>query len=82
MVRSITEVRCTATDGRGGSGGGGKAKTRIGLFAGPSGFIENGTVDFRDNDIVVPARVESGGGTEGEGVKFRLRKEAEINGWD
>lgn len=62
-------MRCTATDGGGGSRGGssgGKTETGIGLFAGPSGFIENGTVDFRDNDIVVPARVESSGGTEGE----------------
>lgn len=82
-VGRITEVRGTATEGGGGSGGwGSKAETGIGLFAGPSGFIENGTVDFRDNDIVIPARVESGGRTEGEGVKFRLRKKAEINGWD
>lgn len=65
----ITEVRGTATgSGGGGSGGGGggKPETGIGLFAGPSGFIENGTIDFRDNDIVFPARIESGGGTEGE----------------
>lgn len=80
-------MRSTATDTGGGGSrrrgcGGGEAETGIGLFAGPSRFIENGTVNFRDNDVVITARVKSEGRTEGERVKFRLRKETEINGWD
>lgn len=36
----------------------GKAKARISLFAAAGGFVKDGAVDFRDNDVVAASEVE------------------------
>jgi hypothetical protein len=49
---------------------------RVGLAAGPSGFVELRTIDFGREKVRRVAKVEGrgGGGTEGESVELRLRK--------
>jgi hypothetical protein len=49
---------------------------RVGLVAGPNGFVELRTVDFWREKVRGVAEVEGGGGggTEGESVELQLRK--------
>lgn len=58
----MAKVRGAAAEGRGGGrcGGSGGRKTEagIGLFARTGGLVEDGTVDFGDNDVVAAQRVE------------------------
>lgn len=56
-------MRRTAVYGRGS-----KSETRVGLFTTTGGFIENGVVNFGDNDVVL--EIESGIG--------RLRESVEV----
>lgn len=51
----------------------------VGLLAAASGFVEIGTVDFRDYGIVIAVAVTIGGAGEGEGVEFGLSEEAEVD---
>lgn len=47
--------------GLGGCGGGlrrGKTEPRVGLFTATGGFIENGAVNFGDNDLVAAVGIE------------------------
>lgn len=46
-----------------------KAETIVGLFSGTSRFVEDGTVDFGDNDVVAEARRWS---TARKSVEFGL----------
>ncbi len=57
-------------------GGVGIGGARVGLAAGPGGFVELRTVDFGREKVRGVAEVEGrgGGGTEGKSVKLRLRK--------
>lgn len=70
------EAGNAATVASGGSGGGSirllAAGTRVGLAAGASALVEEGSVDFGDDEAVGVAEVEGGGGgggEEGEGLE-------------
>lgn len=76
-----TKVRGAAANASGGSGRG-KAETRIGLFAATGRFVEDGPINFGDNDVVAAAGIECGGGAEGKSIEFGLGEVAEIDGWD
>lgn len=59
------EVRCASVKGGGlgdcgGRLGRGKTETRVGLFTATGGFIENGAVDFGDNDVIAAVGIEGG----------------------
>lgn len=77
----------------GGGGSGGRrlglarseAETRVGLFATAGGFVENGAVDFGDQNVVVVVGGGKGGcigrgrRAEREREEFGLREEAEVD---
>ncbi|PON73228.1 hypothetical protein PanWU01x14_060690, partial [Parasponia andersonii] len=82
----------TASSGGGGGGGGrrqlgvarGEAEAREGLLAAAGGFVEDGTVNFGDQNVVVAAaaavRVRRGRGRgEREGKEVGLGQEAEVD---
>lgn len=49
-----------------------RGKTGECLATGSSGFIEAGTVDGRDYEVVGAVKVEGGWGTKGEGEELGL----------
>lgn len=80
LIERLGEYWGLAREGRFGICGGelgvarGKAEAGVGLFSAAGGFIEDGAVDFGDQNVVVEAAVgvRCRGGCEGEGVKFGL----------
>lgn len=60
------------------AGGLRSAGTRVGLTTRSCAFVEDGTVDFGDDDIGVVVKVESGRRAERERVKLRLRKCSDV----
>lgn len=54
------------------------AETGIGLTAATGGFIEKGTINLGDNDVVIAAEIVSGVGAKGKCMELRLRKFTDV----
>lgn len=55
------------------------AETGVGLTAATGGFIEKGTINLGNNDVVVTSEIVSGVGAKGKCMELRLGKFSDVN---